>query len=175
MRPVCRYNTRYCTSLFNRLVPFRNNVLFNMPRAGICVNDNFGGGNRIQQNVIFNTVRETHDHGGLNTWFACMHLTRFSTSTTTTATTTTTTTNNNLSISIQQGSTTLSLCGRRWCSAIVSRAIVCRAQFNQQRLRQRLAFGYERVYVFELLLSPPPKYSRCTLLLRSRRWFLVLH
>ena len=39
------------------------NVMFNLPRAAININDGFGGGNVIQQNVIFNTCRESGDHG----------------------------------------------------------------------------------------------------------------
>ena len=39
------------------------NVLFNGPRAGINMNDGFGGGDNISQNVLFNWVRETRDHG----------------------------------------------------------------------------------------------------------------
>ena len=35
------------------------NVIYNTPRAGINLNDNFGGGNVVEQNAVFNTVRET--------------------------------------------------------------------------------------------------------------------
>jgi hypothetical protein len=35
------------------------NVFFNGPRAGINVNDGFGGGHEISRNVGFNLVRET--------------------------------------------------------------------------------------------------------------------
>ena len=38
------------------------NVLFNVPRAGININDAFGGGNIIKDSLMFNTVRETADH-----------------------------------------------------------------------------------------------------------------
>ena len=34
------------------------NVMFNLPRAAININDGFGGGNIIQFNIIFNTCRE---------------------------------------------------------------------------------------------------------------------
>lgn len=44
------------------------NVMYNTPRAAINLNDNFGGGNIIEQNLLFNTVRETNDHGPLNMW-----------------------------------------------------------------------------------------------------------
>ena len=44
------------------------NVIFNAPRAGINFNDGFGGGNLLKNNLIFNTVRETGDHGAFNSW-----------------------------------------------------------------------------------------------------------
>ncbi len=44
------------------------NVFFNGGRAGININDGFGGGNVIKNNLLFNFVRETHDHGPINTW-----------------------------------------------------------------------------------------------------------
>ncbi len=45
-----------------------HNIFFNVPRAGININDAFGGGNYIDHSLMFNTVRETADHGPLNTW-----------------------------------------------------------------------------------------------------------
>ena len=44
------------------------NLMFNMPRAAININDGFFGNHTIGRNVIFNTVRETKDHGPINTW-----------------------------------------------------------------------------------------------------------
>ena len=44
------------------------NVIFNGPRAGINFNDGFGGGNFLKNNLIFNMVRETGDHGPVNSW-----------------------------------------------------------------------------------------------------------
>ena len=44
------------------------NVFFNGPRAGINFNDGLGGGNRVENNLIFNMVRETNDHGCFNSW-----------------------------------------------------------------------------------------------------------
>ena len=35
------------------------NVIYNMPRAGINLNDGLGGGNVISSNIIFNTCRES--------------------------------------------------------------------------------------------------------------------
>ena len=49
----------------NRLV---DNIFFNMPRAAININDGFGGGNVIMNNLLFNTCRESGDHGPINTW-----------------------------------------------------------------------------------------------------------
>lgn len=44
------------------------NVFFNAPRAGINLNDGMGGGDLISDNLIFNVVRETQDHGVINSW-----------------------------------------------------------------------------------------------------------
>ena len=49
------------------------NVLFNGPRAGINFNDGFGGGDTVTRNVLFNWVRETRDHGPINTWDRAMY------------------------------------------------------------------------------------------------------
>ena len=52
------------------------NVFFNGPRAGINFNDGFGGGNLIENNLVFNMVRETGDHGPFNSWDRQPYLTR---------------------------------------------------------------------------------------------------
>ena len=39
------------------------NLMFNMPRAAINLNDGLGGGNNITSNLIFNTCRQSGDHG----------------------------------------------------------------------------------------------------------------
>ena len=52
------------------------NVFFNGPRAGINFNDGFGGGNLFENNLIFNMVRETGDHGQFNSWDRQPYLTR---------------------------------------------------------------------------------------------------
>ena len=44
------------------------NVFFNGPRAGVNFNDGFGGGNLLKNNLMFNMVRETGDHGPFNSW-----------------------------------------------------------------------------------------------------------
>ena len=46
----------------------RGNVFFNGPRAGVNFNDGFGGGNIMSNNLLFNYVRETGDHGPFNSW-----------------------------------------------------------------------------------------------------------
>ena len=51
------------------------NVFFNGPRAGINFNDGFGGGNLLKNNLMFNMVRETGDHGPFNSWDRQPHLT----------------------------------------------------------------------------------------------------
>ncbi len=40
-----------------------NNIFFNGPRAGINFNDGFGGGSKVTNNLVFNCVRESGDHG----------------------------------------------------------------------------------------------------------------
>ena len=47
---------------------FENNILFNMPRAAINLNDALGGDNAFVKNLIWNTCRESGDHGPINTW-----------------------------------------------------------------------------------------------------------
>ena len=51
------------------------NIFFNGPRAGININDGFGGGNLLVNNLVFNFVRETLDHGPINTWDRLPYLT----------------------------------------------------------------------------------------------------
>eukprot|EP00934_Nitzschia_sp_Nitz4_P006339 Nitzschia sp. Nitz4//scaffold304_size22322//19029//21871//NITZ4_008574-RA/size22322-snap-gene-0.3-mRNA-1//-1//CDS//3329547079//6329//frame0 len=46
----------------------RGNVMFNMPRAAINFNDIVGGGDLVEKNLIFNTCRESGDHGPINSW-----------------------------------------------------------------------------------------------------------
>lgn len=44
------------------------NIMFNLPRAAINFNDMVGGGDIVQGNLIFNTCRESGDHGPINSW-----------------------------------------------------------------------------------------------------------
>ena len=52
----------------SRSVSVVGNLIFNIPRAGININDGYYGNHTINHNVIFNTVRETSDHGPINSW-----------------------------------------------------------------------------------------------------------
>jgi len=45
-----------------------NNVFHNGPRAGINFNDGFLGGHTVANNVLFNLVETTRDHGPINSW-----------------------------------------------------------------------------------------------------------
>ncbi len=47
----------------SRSVSVIGNLMFNMPRAAININDGFYGNHTLSWNVIFNAVRETSDHG----------------------------------------------------------------------------------------------------------------
>ncbi|UJR19719.1 hypothetical protein I4U23_022853 [Adineta vaga] len=52
----------------SRSVTVKGNVMFNMPRAAININDGFYGNHTINYNVVFDSVRETSDHGPINSW-----------------------------------------------------------------------------------------------------------
>ena len=45
-----------------------HNTIYHTPRAGICINDGCWGGHVIEFNDVFQTVRETGDHGPFNSW-----------------------------------------------------------------------------------------------------------
>ena len=45
-----------------------HNTIYECPRAAICINDGCWGGHIIEYNDVFNTVRETGDHGPFNSW-----------------------------------------------------------------------------------------------------------
>jgi hypothetical protein len=45
-----------------------HNLIYNMPRAGICIGDSTWGGHVIEYNHMHDTVRETSDHGPFNAW-----------------------------------------------------------------------------------------------------------
>jgi len=76
---VIRNNVGYRCGLFMKQTAFifqgksmetlvQNNILFHSPRAAINLNDGFGGANVFEGNLIFNTVKETGDHGPFNSW-----------------------------------------------------------------------------------------------------------
>lgn len=44
------------------------NVMFNAPRSGITMNDGFGGGDRLYNNLLFSALMETCDAGPVNSW-----------------------------------------------------------------------------------------------------------
>ena len=50
------------------LSTIRQNIMFNLPRAAINFNDMMGGGDAVLHNLIFNTCRESGDHGPINSW-----------------------------------------------------------------------------------------------------------
>jgi len=45
-----------------------HNLIYNMPRAGICIGDSTWGGHVVEYNETHDTVRETSDHGPFNSW-----------------------------------------------------------------------------------------------------------
>jgi hypothetical protein len=45
-----------------------HNLIYNMPRAAICIGDGTWGGHIIEYNHTHDTVRETSDHGPFNAW-----------------------------------------------------------------------------------------------------------
>jgi hypothetical protein len=45
-----------------------SNICFNLARACVNINDGFAGGHSITNNLLFNSVRETDDHGPFNSW-----------------------------------------------------------------------------------------------------------
>ncbi len=53
------------TSLKNTI---SHNYIHHMPRSSICMNDPFWGGHIIEYNHIHDTVKETDDHGPINSW-----------------------------------------------------------------------------------------------------------
>eukprot|EP00035_Acanthoeca_spectabilis_P012614 m.227837 g.227837 ORF g.227837 m.227837 type:complete len:815 (+) comp15667_c0_seq10:79-2523(+) len=52
------------------------NLFYNGPRAMVNFNDNFGGGHVLTDNLIFNTCRESSDHGAFNSWNRQPYLTK---------------------------------------------------------------------------------------------------
>lgn len=57
----------------------KGNIFFNGPRAGINFNDGFGGGSNVTENLLFNTCRESGDHGPFNSWDRQVYVTKVKT------------------------------------------------------------------------------------------------
>lgn len=49
-------------------VTVSHNTIYDVPRAGINISEGTWGGHLISYNDVFNTVKETGDHGSLNSW-----------------------------------------------------------------------------------------------------------
>ena len=49
-------------------ITIRHNSIYDVPRAGINVSEGTWGGHVIEYNDIFDTVKETGDHGSFNAW-----------------------------------------------------------------------------------------------------------
>uniref|UniRef100_UPI0032174330 PDZ domain-containing protein n=1 Tax=uncultured Draconibacterium sp. TaxID=1573823 RepID=UPI0032174330 len=52
-----------------------HNSIYDLPRAGICLNDGCWGGNIVENNDVFHTVLSTADHGPFNSWGRDRHWT----------------------------------------------------------------------------------------------------
>ncbi|MDR0386044.1 MAG: right-handed parallel beta-helix repeat-containing protein [Prevotellaceae bacterium] len=51
-----------------RAITVSHNSIYETPRAGINISEGTWGGHVIEYNDVFNTVRETGDHGSFNSW-----------------------------------------------------------------------------------------------------------
>ena len=51
-----------------RAITISHNSIYDTPRAGINVSEGTWGGHVLEFNDVFNTVRETGDHGSFNSW-----------------------------------------------------------------------------------------------------------
>jgi hypothetical protein len=52
----------------SRAITVSHNSIYDTPRAGINISEGAWGGHIIEFNDVFNTVRETGDHGSFNSW-----------------------------------------------------------------------------------------------------------
>lgn len=52
----------------SRRITISRNSIYDLPRAGININEGTWGGHLIENNDVFNTVLETGDHGSFNSW-----------------------------------------------------------------------------------------------------------
>jgi hypothetical protein len=51
-----------------RTITLRHNSIYDTPRAGINISEGTWGGHVLEFNDVFNTVKETGDHGSFNSW-----------------------------------------------------------------------------------------------------------
>jgi len=51
-----------------RRITVSHNTIYDVPRAGINVSEGTWGGHVIEYNDVFNTVKESGDHGSFNSW-----------------------------------------------------------------------------------------------------------
>ena len=51
-----------------RAITVSHNSIYDMPRAGVNISEGTWGGHIIEFNDVFNTVKETGDHGSFNSW-----------------------------------------------------------------------------------------------------------
>jgi hypothetical protein len=51
-----------------RSVTISHNSIYDTPRAGINISEGTWGGHIVEYNDVFNTVKETGDHGSFNSW-----------------------------------------------------------------------------------------------------------
>jgi hypothetical protein len=51
-----------------RAITIRHNSIYDTPRAGINISEGTWGGHILEFNDVFNTVKETGDHGSFNSW-----------------------------------------------------------------------------------------------------------
>src|SRR3954471_12685181 len=49
-------------------ITVRHCSIYDVPRAGINISEGTWGGHRIEFNDVFDTVKETGDHGAFNSW-----------------------------------------------------------------------------------------------------------
>lgn len=54
----------------SKSITVSHNSIYKVPRAGINVSDGTWGGHVIEFNDVFETVKETGDHGSFNSWGA---------------------------------------------------------------------------------------------------------
>lgn len=57
----------------SKQITVKGNTIYNGPRAGITINDQFAGGHLIQQNLVFEQTLETSDNGPFIVWHRQMY------------------------------------------------------------------------------------------------------